>query len=269
MTISQTTQELLKAHVGRGFSDDPALTARHKIRLLQNTSKLPKHGQGAPGLFLLPDEAQTCTSKLRVILGAVYSTYVERSPDGKPAGREHFLLPADAEKDGFGWRLSNGNMLETEARLAGLFNGVEAELDLNRTGMRVARALNSDAKARANKHDVPIFGLAYEFGSTELTNDRGQNYHGVTFQFIGAVGEAEGPTEEEILRASAVCDLVEAAIAAAKREAEDRRSAILPPRNIGPRPLITSGAAALRAVEAPPPVETYDGPDDDEFHFEK
>ena len=183
MTISQSTQELLRAHAGRGFSDDPALTARHKIRLLQNTSKLPKHGRGAPGLFLLPDEAQTCTSKLRVILGAVYSTYVERMPDGKPVGREHFVLPADAAKDGFGWLLSNGNMLETEARLAGLFNNAEAELDLNRTGMRVARALNSDAKARANKHGVPIFGLAYEFASTELSNDRGQPYHGVVFQF--------------------------------------------------------------------------------------
>ena len=154
-------------------------------------------------------------------------------------------------------------MLETEARLAGLFNGVEAELDLNRTGMRVARALNSDAKARANKHGVPIFGLAYEFASTELTNDRGQNYHGVTFQFLGAVGEAEGPTEEEILRASAMCDLVEAAIAAAKREAEDRRRRNPAAPQLAPRPLITSGAAALRAVETPPPVERYDGPDDD------
>ena len=245
-------RELLIAAAGRGVSDDPALTARHKIRLLQNTSKLPRHGQGAPGLFLLPDEFLTCASKLRVILGAVYSTSVERALDGKPVGREHLHLPPDAEKDGFGWRLSNGNMLETEARLAGLFNGLEAELDLNRTGMRVAKALNSDAKARANKHDVPIFGLAYEFASTELTNDRGQNYHSVTFQFIGAVGEAEGPTEEEILKASAMCDLVEAAIAAAKREAEDRRSAPstssgLPPRNSGPRPLITSGAAALKS----------------------
>ena len=100
MTISTNTQELLKAHAGRGFSDDPALTARHKIRLLQNTSKLPKHGQGAPGLFLLPDEAQTCTSKLRVILGAVYSTYVERSPDGKPAGREHFSCRPTPRKTG-------------------------------------------------------------------------------------------------------------------------------------------------------------------------
>ena len=70
MTISQTTQELLKAHAGRGVSSDPALTARHKVRLLQNTSKLPKHGQGAPGLWILPDEAATCTSKLRVIAGA-------------------------------------------------------------------------------------------------------------------------------------------------------------------------------------------------------
>ena len=130
--------------------------------------------------------------------------------------------------------------------------------------MRVARALNSDAKARANKHDVPIFGLAYEFAATELTNDRGQNYHSVTFQFIGAVGEVEGPTEEEILRASAMCDLVEAAIAAAKREAEDRRSAILPPRNIAPRPLITSGAT-LRVVKTPPPPDAYAGPEIDDL----
>ena len=53
----------------------------------------------------------------------------------------------------------------------------------------------------------------------------------MTFEFLGAVGEPEGPSEEEIIRASALYDLVEATIAAAKREAEDRRSAILPPRN--------------------------------------
>ena len=210
----------------------------------------------------------TCTSKLRVILGAVYSTYVERAPDGKPVGREHLHLPPDAEKDGFGWRLSNGNMLETEARLAGLFNGARGRARLEPDRNASGQGAQQRRKGRANKHDVPIFGLAYEFASTELTNDRGQNYHSVTFQFIGAVGEAEGPTEEEILKASAMCDLVEAAIAAAKREAEDRRSAPstssgLPPRNSGPRPLITSGAAALKVVEAPPPLERYDGPDDD------
>ena len=219
----------------------PDAVSRTTLRLRPGTrsgcfriqASCPSTGRARRACFFCRTRRRPARRKLRVILGAVYSTYVERSPDGKPVGREHFVLPADAEKDGFGWLLSNGNMLETEARLAGLFNDVEAELDLNRTGMRVARALNSDAKARANKHDVPIFGLAYEFGSTELTNDRGQNYHGVTFQFIGAVGEAEGPTEEEVLRASAVCDLVEAAIAAAKREAEDRRSAILPPRRSG------------------------------------
>ena len=64
MTISQTTQELLKAHVGRGFSDDPALTARHKIRLL------PEYGASRPGTsgasrdgFFQSDEAATCTSR--------------------------------------------------------------------------------------------------------------------------------------------------------------------------------------------------------------
>ena len=177
-----------------------------------------------------------------------------------------FVLPTDAEKDGFGWLLSNGNMLETEAQLAGLFNGAEAELDLNRTGMRVARALNSDAKARANKHDVPIFGLAYEFASTELSNDRGQNYYGVTFQFIGAVGEAEGPTEEEILRASAVCDLVEAAIAAAKREAEPQKRNPAAPQHWAETAYHQRRHSA-QSRRSPPPIDAYDGPDDTDIPF--
>ena len=89
----------------------------------------------------------------------------------------------------------------------------------------------------------------------EAPGDRGQTYFGVTFTFIGAVGEPEGPTEEEVLRASAICDLVEATIAAAKREAENRKVAILPPRMAGPRPLITSGAAVLKAVDTASPID--------------
>jgi hypothetical protein len=254
MTISQATQGLLKAHAGRGFSDDPALTTRHKARLLQHTSKLPKHGQGVPGLWILPGEAQTCTSKLRVIAGYVYSILVERTTSDRWV-EDHQVLPSDAEKDGYGWRLPNKNVIEKEARLVGVFGGIDAELDLAKTAMKVARAFNSDAKARATRFNVPIFGLAYELGSQELVNDRGQPYFGPTFEFIGAVGEPEGPSEEEIIRASALHDLVESAIAAAKREAEDRRSAILPPRNLAPRPLITSGVPALRAVKAPAPVD--------------
>ena len=259
MTITQTTQELLKAHAGRGFSSDPALTARHKVRLLQNTSKLPKHGQGAPGLWILPDEAATCTSKLRVIAGYVYSVLVEKTSDDKWVD-EHHILPSEAQKDGYGWRLPNRNVIDREARIAGVFGGVDAELDLSRTAMKVARSFNSDAKSRGKKHGVPIFGLAYEFSSQELVNDRGQTYFGPTFEFIGAVGEPEGPTEGEILRASAVYDLVEIAIAAAKREAEDRTGAILLPHKPALRPLITSGNAALKAVETAPPPSDYAGP---------
>ena len=156
MTISQTTQELLKAHAGRGFSDNPALTARHKIRLLQNTSKLPKHGQGAPGLFLLPDESQTCTSKLRVIFGRCLSL-LRRARAGWQAwpGTLCFCRRAP-RKTGLAGAWPTETRLRREARFAGVFGGLEAELDLNRTGMRVARALNSDAKARANKHGVPF-----------------------------------------------------------------------------------------------------------------
>jgi hypothetical protein len=270
MTISQTTQELLKAQAGRGVSNDPELLVRSKVRLLQNTSKMPKHGQGAAGLFCLPDESLSCTSKLRVIPGILYTTFVER-PDDKSAPPEHYVLPPGAEQDGYRWRLPNGNAIEQEARIAGLFNGLEAEFDLRATGMKVARGLNSDGRSRAKKLGIPIYALAFEFSSLECTNDRGQLYYSVAFEFLGAVGDPEGPTETEVIRAAALCDLVEATIAEAKREAEDRRSAPstnsgLTPRNIGPRPLITSGNAALKLVEAPPPVE-YDGPDDDSIPF--
>jgi hypothetical protein len=266
MTISQATQEMLKAHAGRGVSNDPELLLRSKIRLLQNSSTKPKHGRGESGLYCLPDEAQTCASKLRAILGAVYSIYVEHAPNDKPTGGEHFVLPAEAVRDGYNWLLPNKNVIQTESRLAGIFNGVEGELDLARTGMKVARALNSDARSRATKLGLPLFGLAYELGALEVPGDRG-TYFGVTFTFIGASGSPEGPTEEEVLRASAIFDLVQATIAEAKREAENHKGEILPPPRPAlaavPRPLITSGNAALKTVETAPPPDAYDGPDDD------
>jgi hypothetical protein len=267
MAISTSTQELLKAQAGRGVSSDPALLIRNKVRQLQNTSKMPKHGLGAPGLFVLPDESQTCVSKLRVILGFVYAVLVERGPDDKPVGREHHVLPAEAVKDGYGWRLPNKNVLEQEARLVGLFNGVEAEFDLSRTGMKVARALNADARARVKKGGLPIFGLAYEFGSLECTNDKGQPYYSSAFTFLGNAGEPEGPTEAEVIQASALCDLVENVIAEATREAEqmaqDRKGTILLPHKPPLRSLITSGNAALKAIETVPPPGVDIGPDDD------
>jgi hypothetical protein len=225
MTISPTTQELLKASAGRGVLNDPTLLTKSKVRLLQNTSKMPKHGRGVPGLYLLPDEAQTCAKTLRVISGVLYSVFVERGPDDKFV-HEHHVLPRGAEKDEHRWRLS-GNVIEKEARLAGVFNSLEAELDLAKTGMKVARALNSDAKARVSKLGLPLYGLAYEFGSQELFNDRGQPYFGPTFAFLGAAGEPDGPSEEEIIRASGLCDVVEATLAEANRQAvqmvEDRK----------------------------------------------
>jgi hypothetical protein len=216
MTISPTTQELLKAAAGRGVSNDPTLLTRSKVRLLQNTSKMPKHGRGAPGVYLLPDEAQTCVKTLRVILGVLYSVFVERGPDDKFVA-EHHALPPAAEKDEYRWRL-RGNVIEKEARLAGVFNGLDAEFDLAKTGMKVARAINSDAKARLRKLSLPLYGLAYEFGSHEVVNDRGQSYFGPTFTFLGAVSDPDGPSEEEIIRASALCDVVEATLEEAKRE---------------------------------------------------
>ena len=178
---------------------------------------MPKHGRGTPGLYLLPDEAQTCVKTLRVIAGVLYSVFVERGPDDKFA-IERYTLPPDAEKDEYRWRLPSGNVIEKEARVAGVFSGLDAEFDLAKTGMKVARAFNSDAKARVSKLGLPLYGLAYEFGSQELVNDRGQTYFGPTFTSLGAVSDPDGPSEEEIIRASALCDVVEATLEEAKRE---------------------------------------------------
>jgi hypothetical protein len=172
----------------------------------------------APGLYLLPDEAQTCVKTLRAILGVLYSVFVERGPDDKFV-IEHHALPPEAEKDEYRWRLPSGNVIEKEARLAGVFSGLDAELDLAKTGMKVARAFNSDAKARVSKLGLPLYGLVYQFGSQELVNDRGQTYFGPTFAFLGAAGEPDGPSEEEIIQGNALCDVVETTLAEATRVA--------------------------------------------------
>ena len=81
MTISQNTQALLKAHAGRGFSDDPALTVRHKIRLLQGVSKTttPWAGRGRP---LLPAERKSgLHDQIRVV--RALSTDLRRARVGR------------------------------------------------------------------------------------------------------------------------------------------------------------------------------------------
>lgn len=238
VTISQTTQELLKAAAGRGVSNDPALLTRSKVRLLQNVSKLPKHGRGAPGMFVLPDEAQTCVATLRGVLGVIYPAWVERTENDKFVG-EHFVLPSDAEKDGYRWRLPGGNVLDKEARIAGVFGGIEAEFDLAKTSMKVARTLNADAKVRMKKLGLPLYGLSYELTAQEVINDRGQFYFAPIFTFLGGPTDPDGPSEDEILRANALCDLVDATIDEARRELLEstKRLEITPGRMlITPRP---------------------------------
>ena len=115
---------------------------------------MPKHGQGQPGLWILPDAAATCTSKLRVIAAAVYSTLVERTTSDKWVD-EHYILPPDAEKNGYGWRLSNKNVIDKEARLVGVFGGVDAELDLAKTAMRMTKD-NVTADVARFERDQPM-----------------------------------------------------------------------------------------------------------------
>ena len=97
--------------LGGASQTTQSFVTRSKIRQLQNTSKLPKHGRGAPGRFLLPDEASTCADRVRVIPGILYSVFIERTSDDKYV-REHYALPPWAERDAFRWLLPDGHTLE-------------------------------------------------------------------------------------------------------------------------------------------------------------
>ena len=108
MTLAHTET---KGRTRRGFSDDPVFKTRAKVRLLHGVSKMPKHGLGAPGLYCLPDEALTCTSKLRVVSGALYPIFVERGGSDKWVD-DHYVLPPEAEKDS----TAGGCPTETQSR---------------------------------------------------------------------------------------------------------------------------------------------------------
>jgi hypothetical protein len=215
---------LLKARAGQGVSNEAALLTRSKVRLLANTSKMPKHGQGHPGLYQLADEAQTCIAKMRVVPAILYSVYVEKTPDEKFAGHDYLALPPDVVREDYVWRCGSGNFLEHTPRLAGVFEGLKAEFDFSRTASKVARAFNTEAKSRLKKVKLPLGATTWEFGAHELLNTRQQPYWSPTYAYVAAAGEPDGPSEADIMKALAIADIVEAAIAEATKEANERGS---------------------------------------------
>jgi hypothetical protein len=220
--LSAESLAMLKARAGQGVSNEAALLTRSKVRLLANTSKLPKHGRGRPGLYQLADEAQTCVAKMRVVPAILYSVYVEKTPDEKFTGRDYLALPPDVEREGYVWRCRSGNFLEQTPRLAGVFDGHEAEFDFSGTASKVARAFNTEAKSRLKKLELPLGATIWEFGAQELLNTRQQPYWSPTYVYVAAAGEPDGPSEADIMKALAIADTVEAAIAEAMKEANER-----------------------------------------------
>jgi hypothetical protein len=250
--LSPETLAMLKARAGQGVSNEAALLTRSKVRLLANTSKLPKHGQGRPGLYQLADEAQTCMAKMRVVPAILYSVYVEKTSDDKFAGHDYLALPPDVVPQGYVWRFHNGNYLEYTPRLAGVFEGLEAEFDFSGTASKVARAFNTEAKGRLKKLKLPLGATTWEFGAQELLNTRQQPYWSPTYAYVAAADEDRGPSESEVMRAMALCDLVEAAIAEAQKEAGERAQRAIESRPAS-RIEYSTGTGAKAAV----------GPDDD------
>jgi hypothetical protein len=230
--LSPDTLALLRARAGQGVSNDPQLLTRLKVRLLQNTSKLPKHGRGSAGQWCLPDEGMTCVASMRVVPAIVYGAYVEKTPDDKFAGREYLVLPTGVEREDWVWRLRGGNFLEYTPRLAGVFEGLQGEADFAKTANRALRAFNREAKSRTKKLGLPLAATAWRFGATELTNERGQPYWGPTHTYVAAAGEPDGPSEADIMKALAIADTVEAAIAEAMKEANERASRAIESRPV-------------------------------------
>ena len=77
---------------------------------------------------------------MRVVPAILFSVYVEKTPDEKFAGRDYLALPPDVVREDYVWRCGSGNFLEHTPRLAGVFEGFEAELDFSGTASKVARA---------------------------------------------------------------------------------------------------------------------------------
>ena len=131
--------------------------------------------------------------------------------------------------------------------------------------MKMARAFHADARARAEKLDISFCELAYEFGVQECVNDRGQTYYAPTFTFVGSVGDPEGPTETEVIRAGPCA--ISSRRPSMRRsgrprtaEAQSCRPATLRQSRLSPAAPERSGSS-----RAPPPVN---GPEiDDDIPF--
>jgi hypothetical protein len=161
---------------------------------------------------------------MRVVPGILYSVYVEKTPDEKFVGRDYLALPPDVVREDYVWRCGSGNFLELTPRLAGVFEGVEAEFDFSGTASKVARAFNTEAKSKLKKLKLPLGATTWEFGAHERLNTRQQPYWSPTYTYVSAAGEPDGPSEADIMKALAMADIVEAAIAEAMKEANESES---------------------------------------------
>ena len=204
-------------------------STRSKVRLLANLP--PRCRETRPRSIpvcghQLADEAQTCVAKMRVVPAILYTVYVEKTPDEKFAGRDYLALPPDVEREDYVWRCGSGNFLEHTPRLAGVFEGLEAEFDFcSGTTRRRSRA-RSTLKPKAGSRSSSS-RWARQPGVRalhELLNTRQQPYWSPTYAYVAAAGEPDGPSEADIMKALAIADIVEAAIAEATKEANERAS---------------------------------------------
>jgi hypothetical protein len=199
----------LEQCAGAGVSDDPRDTAQNAIRLLQKTSKEidrrdPKYVQdAAPGDFLFfganPPIVKGETGFDFTPVGS-QRRFIEWLPDGQGKGGEWPALPPDAE-----WaedpktkkrarRLDHGrgNVVEETVFFSGLVDGELWALPFRSSGLKVYRDLNTQLK----KLKLPAFATRWRVTS-DVAEFNGNSWFQASFELLGKVNEANGPSDEE------------------------------------------------------------------------
>ena len=269
MTISQTTQELLKAHAGRGVSNDPELlTQKQNQAASEHVNKAEaRAGRGRACLFCRT-KTQTCTSRLRVILGAVVFD-LRRALAGWQAYGPRALRPAGRRREG---RLS---LAVAQRKLTRDGGAARRPLQRRRGRARPGQDRNASGAGAQHRRESP----GEQAWPSALWPRLRARLDGAHQRSRTKLLRRDVPISSERLarrrgpprrRSSgrppcAISSRPRIAAGEAGGRRPQKRNPAAP--QAGPRPLITSGAAALKVVEAPPPVESYDGPDDDDIPF--